>query len=117
MRSRVSFELSLGTARRQSRPDRPRRHGAGVRKGASFGLGASGILRDLVKTRYGFHIVAVDQSIPGKTLPFEAVRGRDRRAAQSLVEERALRQYISVLAGQAEIIGVDLNGASTPLVQ
>ena len=84
---------------------------------ALFRFGASGILRDLVKTRYGFHIVAVDQSIPGKTLPFEAVREQIAERLRASVEERAMRQYISVLAGQAEIIGVDLNGASTPLVQ
>lgn len=84
---------------------------------ALFRCGAAGILRELVKTRYGFHIVAVDQSIPGKTLPFEAVRNKIAERLKTLVEERALRQYISFLAGQAEIVGVDLNGASTPLVQ
>ena len=40
---------------------------------AVFKFGASGILRDIIKTRYGFHLVAVDQSIPGKLLPFEMV--------------------------------------------
>jgi peptidyl-prolyl cis-trans isomerase C len=84
---------------------------------ALFRFGAAGILRELVKTRYGFHIVAVDQSIPGKTLPFEAVRDKIAERLKVLVEERALRQYISFLAGQAKIVGVDLNGASTPLVQ
>ena len=84
---------------------------------ALFRLGASGILHELVKTRYGFHIVAVDQSIPGKTLPFEVVRERIAERLRAHVEERALRQYVSVLAGQAEIIGVDLNAANTPLVQ
>jgi peptidyl-prolyl cis-trans isomerase C len=33
------------------------------------------------------------------------------------VEERALRQFVSILATQAEIMGVDLQGADTPLVQ
>jgi hypothetical protein len=31
--------------------------------------------------------------------------------------ERALRQYVSILAGQTDIVGVDLQGAQTPLVQ
>jgi peptidyl-prolyl cis-trans isomerase C len=84
---------------------------------ALFRLGASGILPDLVKTRYGFHIVAVDQSIPGKVLPFEAVQNRIAEQLKAAVEERALRQYVSFLAGQAEIEGVDLPGAETPLVQ
>jgi hypothetical protein len=33
-----------------------------------------------------------------------------------MVEQKALRQYISVLAGQAEIHGVDLSGSESPLV-
>ena len=84
---------------------------------ALFRFGASGILRELVKTRYGFHIVAVDQSIPGKPLPFEAVREQIAERLRAGVEERALRQYVAILAGQAEIAGVDLQGSETPLVQ
>ncbi len=84
---------------------------------ALFRLGANGILRELVKTRHGFHIVAVDQSIPGKTLSFEAVRDRITERLKASVEERALRQYVSILAGQAEIVGVDLAAAQIPLVQ
>jgi peptidyl-prolyl cis-trans isomerase C len=84
---------------------------------AIFRLGANGILRHLVKTRHGFHIVAVDQSIPGERLSFEAVRERISERLKAGVEERALRQYVSILAGQAEIVGVELAGADTPLVQ
>jgi peptidyl-prolyl cis-trans isomerase C len=84
---------------------------------AIFRLGANGILRELVKTRHGFHIVAVDASIPGKTLPFDAVEERIAARLRAAVEERALRQYVSILAGRAEISGADLPGAKTPLVQ
>lgn len=84
---------------------------------ALFRPGATGILRQLVKTRHGFHIVAVDRSILGKTLPFEAVRERIAERLKARVEESALRQYIAILAGQAEIVGVELEGADTPLVQ
>jgi len=82
-----------------------------------FRLGANGILPELVKTRHGFHIVAVDQSVPGKTLPFEAVVGQIAERLKVSVEERALRQYVSILAGQAEIVGVELAGTETALVQ
>lgn len=82
-----------------------------------FRLGSTGILREVVKTRYGFHIVAIDQRIPGETLPFEAVRERIADRFKARVEECALRQYISILAGEAKIVGVDLQGAKTPLVQ
>ena len=84
---------------------------------ALFRLGASGIMRELVRTRHGFHIVAVDKSIPGKTLPFEAVKDRIAERLKAKVEERALRQYVSIIAGQAVILGVELSGANTPLVQ
>jgi peptidyl-prolyl cis-trans isomerase C len=84
---------------------------------ALFRLGPSGILRELVKTRYGFHIVAVDQRIPGRTLPFEMAREHVATHLRATVEERALRQYVSVLAGQADIEGVDLAASISPLVQ
>jgi peptidyl-prolyl cis-trans isomerase C len=83
----------------------------------AFALGPTGILPEVVKTRYGFHLVAVDKRIPGNILPFEAVRERVAERLRQSVEARALRQYISVLAGQAEIVGVDLQGATSPLVQ
>jgi peptidyl-prolyl cis-trans isomerase C len=84
---------------------------------ALFRLGPTGILRELVKTRYGFHIVAVDRRIHGEILAYEVVRDRIAERLKANVEERALRQYVSFLAGQAEIRGVDLNAAPTPLVQ
>jgi peptidyl-prolyl cis-trans isomerase C len=84
---------------------------------AIFRLGPTGLLQELVKTRHGFHIVAVDQRIPGKRLPFEVVRDEIAECLQAMVEERALRQYISVLAGKADIQGADLNGTEIPLVQ
>lgn len=84
---------------------------------ALFRLGPIGILREVVKTRFGFHIVAVDQRIPGSTLPFAAVQEQIAERLKATVEERALQQYVSILAGQAEIAGVDLQGAETPLVQ
>jgi peptidyl-prolyl cis-trans isomerase C len=84
---------------------------------ALFRLGPTGILREIVKTRFGFHIVAVDRQIFGETLPFDAVRERIAERLKASVEERALRQYVSILAGEAEVAGVDLKGALTPLVQ
>lgn len=84
---------------------------------AIFRLGPIGLLRELVRTRHGFHIVAVDQRIPGKLLPFDLVRDEIADRLKALVEEKALRQYVSVLAGKAEVQGADLKGTETPLVQ
>jgi peptidyl-prolyl cis-trans isomerase C len=84
---------------------------------ALFRLDAIGVLPELVKTRYGFHIVAIDRSMPGSRLPFEMVRETIAETLKARVEENALRQYVSILAGQAEIVGVDLQATQTPLVQ
>jgi peptidyl-prolyl cis-trans isomerase C len=84
---------------------------------ALFRLDAYGILRELVRTRHGFHIVAVDKSIPGEMLPFEAARDQIAVRLGAGVEARALRQYVSILAGRAKIVGAELARADTPLVQ
>jgi peptidyl-prolyl cis-trans isomerase C len=84
---------------------------------ALFRIGPDGLLRDLVKTRYGFHIVSIDQRIRGKMLPFDVVQSRIADRLRAQVSEKALRQYISILAGQAEIVGVELDESSSPLVQ
>ena len=84
---------------------------------ALFKLRPPGILGELVKTRHGFHIVAVDQYIPGRKLPFDMAREGIAQRLSTAVEEKALRQYVSLLAGQAEIEGVDLQAAWSPLVQ
>jgi peptidyl-prolyl cis-trans isomerase C len=84
---------------------------------AVFRLGPTGILPELVKSRYGFHIVAVDRRIPGADLPFEEVRNRIAVNLQALVEERGLRQYVSILAGEAQIEGARIDAATSPLVQ
>jgi len=84
---------------------------------AIFRFGPTGLLRELVRTRHGFHIVAVDQRIPGKRLPFDVVKDGIAGSLRAMVEAKALKQYISVLAGKADIQGADLNGTEIPLVQ
>ncbi len=84
---------------------------------AVFANGSIGILPHLVKTRYGFHVVAVDHRVPGEAVPFAAVRERIADQLAAGVQQRALMQYVALLAGEAEISGVDLAQASSPLVQ
>jgi peptidyl-prolyl cis-trans isomerase C len=54
---------------------------------------------------------------PGAKLPFEAAHKRIAGLLCAAVEERALRQYVSLLAGQVEIAGIDLAASASPLVQ
>ncbi|HLZ01184.1 MAG TPA: peptidylprolyl isomerase [Bradyrhizobium sp.] len=71
----------------------------------------------IVETRYGFHVVRLDRCAPGQMLPFELVRDRIAHYLATSVQRRGLAQYLAVLAGRAEITGIALVGASSPLVQ
>lgn len=84
---------------------------------AIFGETWTGVRRDLVKTRFGFHIVAVEHRAAGTALPFDAVRERIATRLRETVLARALAQYVRVAAGAADVRGVDLEGSETPLVQ
>jgi peptidyl-prolyl cis-trans isomerase C len=84
---------------------------------ALFSPGRTGVSRELVRTRFGFHIISIEQRFPGQVLPFELVRDKVEARLRQAVEERALRQYVNVLAGGAVLEGVDLGAAATPLVQ
>jgi peptidyl-prolyl cis-trans isomerase C len=70
-----------------------------------------------VETRYGFHVVRVEQRIAGEPLPFAAVRAAIADRLADRARRTAIRQYIALLAGQAEVEGIPLDAASSPLVQ
>ena len=84
---------------------------------AVFGSTAVGVLPHLVRSRYGFHIVLVERRLPGRALEFDAVHERIVAYLASRVKAQALLQYVRVLAGQADIDGVDLDAADSPLLQ
>ena len=71
----------------------------------------------IAETRYGFHVVRLDQHAPGQMLPFELARGRIADYLATSVQHRALAQYVAVLAGRAEITGIVLAASGLPLVQ
>jgi peptidyl-prolyl cis-trans isomerase C len=70
-----------------------------------------------VKTRFGYHVLRLDRRIEGRQLPFEAVRDKIAEYLREHVWRRAVSQYLQLLVGQAEIRGLELSGARSPLVQ
>lgn len=70
-----------------------------------------------VRTRHGYHVVRLDRRAPATELPFEAVRDRIGAYLTEAAWRNAVRQYIGLLAGRAEIAGIDVQGWNTPLVQ
>lgn len=70
-----------------------------------------------VETRFGFHVIALDRRIDGELRPFEDVRERIAGWLEAASWSRAVSQYISLLAGEADIEGVDVATGDGPLVQ
>ena len=84
---------------------------------ALFGSTAIGVLPTLVQTRYGFHVVKVARRVPGRKQDFVQVRESIATYLSKRVQARALAQYVSVLAGKADVEGIDLGAATSPLLQ
>ena len=82
-----------------------------------FGRNTVGVLPHLVHSRFGLHIVEVLARQEGVAQSFDAVRGAVIMSLRQQVFITALRQYLLVLAGGAQIAGVDLDAADTLLVQ
>ena len=76
-----------------------------------------GVQPRLIHTRFGFHIIDVQERRDGKALAFDEVR--ERVAAQLAMQSRAkaLHQYMTLLVGQALVEGIELDAADSPLVQ
>lgn len=78
---------------------------------------ATGLLPAPVESRFGFHVVSLDRRIPGEALPFDIVRERVAAWLEAASWSKAVAHYIAVLAGKAEISGIDIGSAEGPLIQ
>ncbi len=82
-----------------------------------FGHSEVGVLPRLVHSRFGLHVVEVLAREPGVAQPFDEVRKAVALALRRQTWVTALRQYLSLLAGAAQLENVDLDAAESPLVQ
>lgn len=82
-----------------------------------FGRPEVGVLSRLVRSRFGLHIVEVLGRDAGTPRAFEEVREAVALALRQQTYVTALRQYLHILAGEAQVEGVDLDAADSPLVQ
>lgn len=82
-----------------------------------FGRPEVGVLPRLVLSRFGLHVVEVLARQPGVEPAFETVKPAVAQALRQRAFATALRQYLQLLAGQAVLVGVELDVAASPLVQ
>ena len=84
---------------------------------AIFSAMVPGLLDYVVQTRFGFHIISVDQVIPGRLLPFQQVSNQIANALHAASVDRATQQYLKVLVSRASLDGISLDAESGLLVQ
>ncbi len=77
----------------------------------------AGLASQPIESRYGWHVVSIDQRLEGKLLPYEIVADSIRALLQQGVWQKAVAQYLQTLIGAADIVGIRLQGADSPLVQ
>jgi len=82
-----------------------------------FGNDSIGVLPRLVHSRFGLHVVEVRARDAGAAAEFDDVRAAVALTLRQQAWVNALRQYLQVLAGAAQLEGVSLEAAETPLVQ
>jgi peptidyl-prolyl cis-trans isomerase C len=70
-----------------------------------------------VATRYGYHVLRLDRFARGTVLPYEIAAPFIAREIKARSWQRAVSQYLRVLAGRAEIDGIAIDAAATPLVR
>lgn len=76
-----------------------------------------GLATQPIESRYGFHVVCVDLRVEGEALPFAVVENRIRAELGQRVWHKAVVQYLQTLVGAARIEGIELQGATSPLLQ
>lgn len=82
-----------------------------------FALAEGTLHPEPVKTRFGVHVIRAGRRVDGRQLPFELVQEKIAQYLEEASWRRAVTQYLSILASQANIEGIDMGGTDGPLVQ
>jgi peptidyl-prolyl cis-trans isomerase C len=70
-----------------------------------------------IQTEFGFHILRLNRRIEPRQIAFEDAAAMIVRMLERRSRNRAVAQYISLLAGDSQIDGIDLKCAASPLLQ
>ena len=70
-----------------------------------------------LETRYGYHAVDVQRKVEGRILEYDQVAGKIAEYLNERVRRKALGQYVRFLIGEAQIKGIDMEGADSALLQ
>lgn len=82
-----------------------------------FALAEGALHPEPVRTRFGVHVIRAGRRVEGAQQPLELVEDKIAQYLEEASWRRAVSQYLSILASQARIEGVEIGGADGPLVQ
>lgn len=78
---------------------------------------SKGLCKHPLETRYGLHIVRVDERLEGSLLPYDAVKTAIRDDLTQRAWHTALAHHLRILVSQAHIEGIHFVGVDSPLLQ
>ena len=84
---------------------------------ALVSLEAGQVYPEPVQTRYGVYVIKLERKVAGETSGLRAVHDRFAAYLEESSWRRAVAQYVTLLAGQAQIIGFYMPGTASPLVR
>lgn len=70
-----------------------------------------------VESRFGFHVIHLHRKTEGRSLTYEMVRDQIANHLREHGQRHAVSRYLSILTGRADIKGIDLPGANSPLAK
>ncbi|MBE0506461.1 MAG: peptidylprolyl isomerase [Marinospirillum sp.] len=70
-----------------------------------------------VESRYGYHLVLIDQRVEGEVLPYDIAETRIRQYLNESATRTAIRHYLQQLASAAPVLGIDMGQSDSPLMQ
>jgi peptidyl-prolyl cis-trans isomerase C len=82
---------------------------------ALFAMREGETSRRPVESRFGFHVIQLHRKTEGRLLEYDGVRDRIASYLCESVQRQAISHYLSLLTGRADIGGIDLLGADSPL--
>jgi peptidyl-prolyl cis-trans isomerase C len=82
-----------------------------------FGHAEVGVLPRLAHTRFGLHVIEILERSHGVLEAFEVVRDAVVTSLRQQAYVTALRPYLSILAADATLEGLDLDLAITPVIR
>jgi len=77
----------------------------------------TGLVRKPLASRYGIHVVNIDQRVEGRQMEFVMVQKRIEDYLNEKVRRKAIAQYIEKLISVADIDGFDFSVSDSPLIQ